>query len=262
VSVDPKTKNILVIIAAVGAIIIGSLLIYGILVTPTRQPYRDALTQYENVNRANDALNVAGSKLNAGEATDEAFKESISKAQTALTSLRTENTALSKEEALKDGEGKAAYEAFDIKLQPYLTYNENVLVSMLKVRPALLTCSKNSTSVTETQKSVDDIRACVASLDVQKDIPDSDYAQLVVSFKSDYSRLADILQQIVALKDPKGVDSAQHKELTDELTQATEELSTTSTTFTRSVQQHRSEVLPVSASKQLESYLSSKSRLF
>lgn len=259
---NSKTKNLLVIVGGAGAIIIGALLIYGILVTPARQPYREALTQYENVNRANDQLNAAGAGLNAGAATDEAFNKSIATAQAAVKSLQIENEALAKQEVLKDGEGKAAYDVFNKKLQAYIVYNDNVLVSMQKVRPVLFECNQNGSAIDENEASVVAIRDCAEKLGQQTDVPDADYKNLASTFKDQYLALANILAQIVALPDPKGADAAQYQALVDQLSQATDELSATSTAFTKSVQQHRNEVLPVNASKQLEGYLTGKSRIF
>ena len=73
-SFSPRTKSVLVSISIIGTIIIGALLIYGILITPSKQPYRDALAQYENVSRANAMLTQAGTSLNASGATDQEFE--------------------------------------------------------------------------------------------------------------------------------------------------------------------------------------------
>ncbi len=252
----------LVIVAIIGAILIGALLIYGILVTPARQPYRDALTQYENVNRANDAVNAAAASLNASTATDEQFKKNVEAAQTALASLKTENDALAKQEALKDGEGKEAYKVFDAKLKEYIAYNQNVLDSMLKVRPVLFECNQKGTNISEDEASVSGIRTCAANLGSIENVTNSDYKNLATDLKEGYGSVANILAQIVALPDPEGADKARHDELVNELSQATDELSVSSTEFTKSIQQHRNQVLPVNASKPLESYLNDKSRIF
>ena len=68
---NSRTKQIL-FIASVGAIVIAAMvMIYAILVTPSRQPYRDALAQYQNVYNANLAVMTRGTSLNASTATNE-----------------------------------------------------------------------------------------------------------------------------------------------------------------------------------------------
>lgn len=246
----------------IGTIIIGALLIYGILITPERQPYRDALAQYENVERVNAVLTAAGANLNANEATAEQFENNIKTAQAAVESLNTEIKALGDEEVLKNGEGKRLYEAFTKKMQAYTTYNENILVSMLKVRPVLHDCNTKMTDITESTASVEAVRSCAAQLGELEDISDSDYATLVSLFKDQYSALATTIEQMAALKDPEGADASQYSTLESQRDQDIETISTTSTDFAKSVQQHRRQILPTDASKALEDFLKSKSRIF
>jgi len=246
----------------IAAIIIGALLIYGILVTPARQPYRDALAQYDNVGRANAVLTAAGSSLNASKATAEEFEKNVKTAQDALKSLKAENEALAKEAVLKDGEGKAKYDAYNDKLQVYMTYNDNLLATMLKVRPVLLACNQDMQGVTESAASIDAIRSCATNLGNLQDISDSDYKVLVASFHSDYNRLADVMQQIADLKDPKGADKAQYDVLIAQRNEATTQLSSDSGEFSKSVQQHRTVILTTDTEKALGDYLKAKSRVF
>lgn len=257
-----RTKSMLVIMGIIGAVIIGVLLVYGILVTPQRQPYRDALAQYENVERANAALTVAGANLNANKATDEAFEENIETAQAAVTSLNTEIEALGKEEVLTNGEGKDRYDAFVEKMQTYMTYNETILASMLKVRPVLYDCNQKMANISESAASVTAIRDCAAQLDQLENISDSDYAQLVNLFKQQYRELALVIEQMATLKDSEGTDTAQYKTLEGQRTQIINDVSTTSSDFARSVQQHRQQILPTDASKGLEDYLKNNARIF
>lgn len=256
-----RTKNALVITAIIGGILIGALLIYTILVTPARLPYRAALAQYENVNKANDTLTVSGAKFNSATASNADFEKSIKNAQQALASLRIENTALGKEDVLLTGKGKALYEPFNTKLQAYMSFNENTMASLLIVRPVLHDCS-TSTSLEETQKSVTAARQCVEALRNLKNIPDKDYAQLVKAYETQYTQLADTLEKIIALKDPKGVDKAQHEVFVGQLKEITEGLSASGTEFSKNFQKHRSEVSPVGISNELEEYLKSQSRVF
>lgn len=257
-----RTKNMLVIIGSLGAIIIGALLIYGILVTPAREPYRDALTQYENVARTNGSLTAAGANLSANTATDEQFAKNIEVAQKALASVKIENEALGKESVLTSGEGKALYNAFSQKLHTYMTYNDHVLSSMLKVRPVLYECNQKMTGLTESEESVTALRACAEKFGAVEDVPDADYKLLASSFDQGYVRLASILEQIVTLKDPKGADKAQYDALVNQRTEAIEALSAISGDFSSDVREHRNAVSVTDVSDKLEAYLEAKSRIF
>lgn len=257
-----RTKNMLVIVGTLGAIIIGALLIYGILVTPAREPYREALAQYQNVARTNGALTAAGANLNANTATDEQFAKNIELAQKALASVKTENEALAKMSVLTNGEGKELYGAFSKKLHTYMAYNDGVLTSMLKVRPVLYECNQKMTGLTESEESVAALRNCAQQFGNVKNVPDRDYQALAASFDQGYVRLATILENIVKLKDPKGADKAQYDALVSQRTEAIEGLSAISSDFSSDVRDHRNAVSVTDVSDTLEAYLEAKSRVF
>lgn len=257
-----RAKNILVIVGSLGAIIIGALLIYGMLVTPARQPYRDALGQYENVARANGALTAAGASLNANNATDEEFEKNVKKAQTALASVKTENESLGKQSVLMSGDGRDLYDTFNKKLQSYMAYNDRVLTSMLKVRPVLYECNQKMTGLTESVESVATLRDCAQKFGAVKAVADSDYGFLAASFDQGYTRLASVLEQITMLRDPKGADKAHYDMLVSQRTEAVSNLSDISSDFTDSVKEHRNAVAVTDASDKLEEYLEMKSRIF
>jgi hypothetical protein len=252
----------LIIIGIVGAIIIGALLVYGILVAPARQPYRDAYDQYKSVGRANALLTATGSSLNANAASDADFEKSIQTAQAALTSLRTENEALGKEAVLTTGEGKTLYDAFNAKLQPYMTYNDELLTSMLKVRPALYRCNQDMTNISADAASVQAIRSCVSRLQSIGDIPNDDYQTLVSALVNDYTKLATTIEEMAALPDPKGADASRNTTLGSDRDQILDNLSSDSATFTKNLQAHRGAVLTTNVADTLSQYLQAKSRIF
>lgn len=259
---NDRTKKILIGIAVAGIFIVTLLLIYGVLVSPSRQPYQDALTQYKNVGRANAELTAKGASLNASRATDEEFEKNITAAETALESVKKENEALGKKLVLQDGEGKRLYDTFNEKLEVYLAYNTDTLNSMRLLRPALITCNNSMLNVSENQASLDALRACVSRLNTIQDIPDADYATLVATFTKEYTDLVTTTEQIIALADPKGADKAQYDTLNDTRSRILENLSTAGTTFAKDVQTHRKAVLTTDVAKNLSDYLEDKSRIF
>lgn len=259
---NTSTKKTLAGISIVGLIIATALLIYAILITPTKQPYRDALAQYKNVASANALLTATGSNLNATSATDEDFEKSIKNAQAALEAVKKENASLAKAAVLTTGEGKTLYVAFNDKLQPYLAYNAAVLTSMQKVRPVLHACNEDMGNITTDAKSIASIRTCATNLGALSDIEDEDYATLVVALKTDYESLANVLEKMAAVTDPDGAGAAEYKELEGQRDQILQDLKTSSLTFTSSVKEHRIAVLTSDAADKLQQYLEAKSNIF
>lgn len=251
-----ETKKTLVIVIAVGLITIAALLVYGILVTPARQPYRDALTQYTHVNTALSRTNAA---INASTASDEEFTKSIAALEAAFESLKTENKALAAEPVLTEGEGKPLYEAYDKDLQAYITYNTNVIESMRKVRPVFRACSADMNNVTADAGGAKVMRDCATSMQKVTNVPDGDYKKLAQDFQAAYARLAILFERMMSLVD---TNSAAYKALSEQRTEAVEQFSEASAAFSKSVQQHRKEILSTNSANTLKTYLEDSSRIF
>lgn len=249
-------KKPFVFVLAAGVIIIAALLVYGILVTPVRQPYRDALTQYKNVDTALTRTNIS---LNAGTANDEEFAKGVTAVKAAWASLKLENEALAKEAVLAEGEGKQLYEAYSKDIQAYISYNTDVVVSMEKVRPVFLKCTVERSSLTPDATSAQAMRTC--ALDVQKaaNVPDADYKRFAEDLTGVYGRLATIFESMQVVTD---TNSAQYQELVQQWNQAVEQFSEASTTFSKNVQQQRKKILVTSSAHELKTYLEDKSRVF
>jgi len=254
-----STKKPFVITAAIGLVVIAALLVYGILVTPARQPYRDALAQYKNVDTALARTSVS---LNTTTASDDEFAKNIDAVKSAFTSLKKENEALSKKEVLTNGEGKGLYDAYDKKLQAYMTYNANVIASIQKVRPVLHACSVDMGAVKADAEGATLMHTCAAKMQAATDVPDADYKQMTEGFAKSYAELATILDEMAALPDPKGADKARYDELNQTRTQVVSDFSQISNTFSKNVQETRQQILTTNTAKALQDYLTNKSRIF
>lgn len=257
-----RLKKILPIVVAVAALLLGALAIYAILVGPSKQPYRDALTQYRNVYTANVQFTNSGAAINASGASDEQFAVNIKTVQDAATSLQTENEALASMDVLKEGEGKELYEAFDAKLQDYLAYNESVLASIEKIRPVVYVCTMQMNSISEDAASATALRNCAKDLAALKDVPDADYKKLVESFSKTYVKAAEIVEKSVALSDPDGADKSAKTKLSGQLEAEIANLSTASATLATDLQKNRAEVDITETAMALDAYLSRKSSIF
>lgn len=254
-----STKKPLVIIIAAALVIIGALLVYGIMVTPARQPYRDALAQAQNVDKALARTNIA---FNTSTATDEEFQKSVDAAQSAFSSLNKENAALGKMTVLTDGEGKTLYDAYNQKLLNYALYSSDVLQSMTKVRPVLVKCSSTMNTATQNSEGAVVLRVCATEMRAASDVPDSDYKLLAETFAENYEVLANTFEQLAALPDPQGADAARYAELEAARDQVMKNFETAGATFSSDVQQHRKEILATDTAKKLNDYLTNKSRIF
>lgn len=251
-----SSKKPLIIVITIGLVVITALLIYGILVTPARQPYRDALAQYNNTNAALSRTNVS---LNAGGASDEEFEKGLEAVKASFVSLDTENKALSKTTVLTDGEGKALYVKYDKDLKAYATYNTNVLESMKKVRPVLHSCSAAMDEVTVDAQGAGVIRACADKMQAATDVPDEDYKKLAEDFQKSYAELATILEQMASISDK---NSAEYQQLSEQRSEIVNNFSEASTAFSKSVQAKRKAILSTSSANDLKVYLEEKSRVF
>lgn len=254
-----RLKKPLVYTIAAGLAVITGFLIYSVMVAPARQPYRDALAQYKNVDRALAQTNIA---LNTGTANDQEFQKSIDASKKSFTSLAAEDAALAKKGVLKDGEGRALYEPYHQKLVEYTTYSNNVITSMVKIRPVLVKCSTAMNTATQNTEGAAVLKACSDEMKAASDVPDADYKQLAESFSAIYGTLGSSFEQIAGLQDPKGADAVRLGELEAERDQAMKDFEQAGKTFSANVQEQRRSILATDVAKKLLDYLSAKSRVF
>lgn len=239
-------KRILAYALFILALVAGALMIYGVIIYPTKQPYRDAKAAYQTVYNDNITFTQKGMAMNATKATEAAFKENIAATRTALETLKTDTKKLGEQAVLKDGEGKVKYEAFSRKLEAYATYNTSILASIEVLRPALLECSNAMAGASASEKTVAALKDCSAKLQQLADenkVPDADYRAMAVSFAGIYGSLAEAT-----------TDSAR-EDLVNELT-------TASNTFTKALSASRARVDITETAKALDDYLGANSRLF
>jgi len=242
--VKTETKRVLIIIVAIVGVIAAGLLIYAALVSPSKQPYRDALAKFKVVYNANVTFTNSGSSLGTTTATDEQFSANIKKSEAALETLKTETAALAKQPVLTEGEGKARYDAFATQLKAYAAYNTSILDSIEMVRPVIFECSRTTASIRNDEATAQAFRACAAKLGGLTTVPDTDYQTLVVSFKASYEALAENLGD------------------EDEQTRILGDLTTANTTLSKNLQKHRAEVDITATAKALNDYLDKKASIF
>lgn len=261
---SPRAKQILIGIAGAGALLLGALLIYSVLVTPERQPYRDALSQYKQVYSANIAFMNAATALNGTTGTEEQSKSATEATEKAIEALETSSEALGKQAVLTDGEGNKLYDAFNTKLSEYISYNRSVLESRQKVRPVLTSddCSTALASTSDYASKVQPMKSCTSKMKALDDVSDADYKALVDSYNKEFIKLTAVYEQIAALADPAGADKARQNELVEQHEAILNDITKANTAFASNLQKSKAAVDITATAQELDTYLTDKSSVF
>ncbi len=259
-----KTKQILGGIAGVFALLLGAVLIYSVLVTPERQPYRDALAQYRQVYDANVAFTNAAIALNGAVSTEEQVAANKQAIETTKKTLQTQTDALGTQPVLTKAEGKDLYDAFASKLKEYIAYNEGVLEARQKVRPVLTgtDCTQALASEDSYADKVTAVKSCADKFKALENINDPDYQTLVDSYTKKIAQLVGIFESIAALKDTAGADSARLDELVTQHDDILAEIEKVNTTFATNLQSNKAKVDITASAQALDQYLTRKSSVF
>lgn len=258
---DTRAKKIAFFAVLILIVLGAALAIYAILVTPSKQPYRDAQAQYKNVYNANVALIARGASLNANSNNEQQTADGTKAMKNILAAIKKENEVLGEKDVLKSGEGKQLYDTFSTKLASYIAFNDDMLTSRQVVRPVIAECSAKMANVTEDEASVRAMRACSDAVSAVKDVPNLDYRALVEQTQELYLAFADNLQKRAELADPKGVDKAQYDVYSNEQTAILKSLDEASATFATNLNAHKAEVDITESAKALDEYLAQKSRI-
>lgn len=259
---DSRKKKIIIFSAMAVAFLGLAFAVYAILVTPQKQPYRDAHAQYKNVYNANVTLIARGGSLNAKNATDETFNKNTNAMKSLLDALKLENDQLGKKEVLQGGEGKALYTKFTAKLDTYIAFYRDMITSMQKVRPVVYGCSVQMTGASEDETGVRAMRECSNQFAALQAVPNADYQSLVKSSQVLYSDFATNLEKRAALVDPKDADKAQYDQYSEEQESIFTALNQVSDVFAKDLNTHKQEVDITKEAMALEAYLEKKGSVF
>lgn len=259
-----RTKQFLIGAGGVLALLSSALLIYSVLVTPERQPYRDALTQYRQVYDANVAFTNAAIAVNNATASDQQTQNALKAIESAKNSLVAANEALGKQDVLQYGEGKKLYDELNSMLGQYVQYNQSVLDSRQKVRPVLggADCADALSSSSSYASKANTMRSCAQNMAALNDISDPDYNALVEAYNQQFAKLVPIFEASAALKNPEGADKARQQELTDQYASVLDTIEQANTTFTQGLQASKAKVDITPAAQALDTYLTDKSSVF
>ena len=260
----PVNKKLLIIIgSAVGVVFLAivAVLVFLSLSAVSKEDYRAATLQYNEVSRSSTALTgeVASLSSSLSRSTDAEFATQTEEVADAITKIRDENKKLGEEKAVKVGEGKELYTTFDTKLAAYTSYADDLLASVKSLRPAMAVCGKIS-DAKENATRVTALKACSTSLNDVKDLPNAEFKTFVTVLQKSYSEYAVAFEKTVALTAPFGAQNAEYKALRDQASAAQKNITTASREFSSSLNERDKEMSVKESADALAKYLTEQQR--
>jgi len=259
-----NTKKIILIAGiAAGAVllaIIGAILFF-VFTTVSKEDYRAAASQFNEVSRSNSKLNSEVSTLSysTDSATDSEFDETLTAAKDAIANVKTENEELSKLKAVRVGEGGKLYKAFEEKLNPYLAYAGDLVASVEKVRPAMVVCDAVS-GTSDAAARVTALKKCSEALGAVGQLPNAEFNTFIGGLKDSYAEYATTYEGISKLSDPYGDNYEQYKTLRDKMYAVQDKIGDASDTFSDGLEARDNEYDVKPSAEALADYLTEQQR--
>lgn len=259
-----KGKKLALILGSIGGVILLALIgaiLYFTLGSVTKEDYRDAARQFNNVQIAGTAFysDVSSLSYSLRDDDDTAFNDDLKAAQESIDKVRSENESLSKLKAVRVGEGAKLYKTFNDKLDQYLTNGGELIESVKQLRPAMLTCAKIS-SATDAGARVTALKTCSTALGQVGELPNEQFKTYAAALKDNYAAYATTYEKIAALTNPYGAQYEQYKTLRDQMYDTQDKISAASKTFTSDLDKRDKEVSVEDSSKALANYLNEQQR--
>lgn len=257
-----NAKKIILIAAIAGGVLLLTvigIITYLLLTHISKDDYRAAARQYNEVTRSNSALMSDVSRLgySTSSATDARFDEAVSSAEEAIADIKTENDELGELKAVRFGEGAKLYDTFDDKLEAYLAYATEIVTSVKNVRPALATCSDVNDATDETSR-VTALKECADSLGEAKDIPNPEFKTFIASLKTAYGDYATTYEKLTAITDPFGSQREEYRDLRDKMSETQDKISVASKKFADDLETRDDELSVKESADALTDYLTAK----
>ncbi len=264
----PKKSNTnkIILIASIigGVVIIGiiAVVLFLMFTTVSKQDYRDAAVQFNDVSRASSALTASATTLGrsaSGSTTDATFQESLKTSKDAIAKIETENDELSKLKAVRVGDGADLYKTFNGKVDAYVAYGKGLITSVENIRPAMVVCDKVS-DANDAAARVSALKACSTALGDVKELPNSSFKKFVDEIKTAYASYATTYESISALTSPYGAQYEQYKTLRDSMYETQDKITAASKEFTTSLTASDKEFSVKESADALGAYLTEQQR--
>lgn len=209
---SPKSSKLIAIIVSGILLLVIAVLAIIFFVnqnTVTRSDYRAASDQYQAVKAAGTAVgkDVSGVATSFSSPDEEKYTKATASTKSSIQKLEAEIDALGNLKAMKTGEGKEKYEAFDQQFAKYLDNANSILASVEALRPAFVTCS-NTPDYTGglTQEIIAAAEECIKVLKTgSEQAPNPTYKKYAAGLSEQYGLNVEVLKKTAAI--PSG-DSA------------------------------------------------------
>lgn len=246
--------------AAILVVVIIAVIVGVMMTSVSKKDYQEALSQYNNVAEVNYTLNSKLSSLqfDLDSSTDTTFNNDVDAAKKAISDVKAQNDKLGKLKAVKVGDGKKKYDAFNTKLTEYTQYTDNLITSLKSVRGAMGACDKVSSS--SSSDTVTQINNCADALDKVGTIPDADVKQYVGKLKDEYKNLSQVAAKLAAITDKYGSQYDQYKSLRDQTYAIQDNVRNASKDYQSNLEKHANAVDPKDAARDLAKLLEDNSR--
>ena len=262
---EPKKSNkkLITILGIAGGVVVLAVVaavLYFLLMAVSAKDYQEAAKQFNVVSSANSKLTSSVSSVASNtDGTNDEFNNSVKEANDSIAKLKDENKKLGDLKAIRVGDAAPLYQTFDGKLKTYLSYADELIVSVDKARPALLSCNEKATG-SDTAARVALVKKCATDLDAVKDVPNPEFKAFLTSSAEARAKFAKVYEGMSNLTNPFGSQFEEYKKLQTELYTAQNELVTARKTLTESLNKRDTEVSVKDSANALSKLLTEKQR--
>lgn len=261
----PLDKKKLILIGGIaGGVVLLAIIgfvLYSLFGAVSKEDYRDAARQFNDVSLASSSLTSDASSLGyaSGSSSEVTYKEAVSDTEKSIETLKVENDELGELRAVRVGEGGKLYKTFNDKLAAYVAYAEDLVTSVQSLRPALVTCDAVS-DADDADARVTALKACSTALSSAENIPNEQMKKYVDAIAKGYAEYATIYEKIAALSNPYGAQYEEYKTLRDQMYDTQDAISEASKQFTADLKARDDELSVKEAAEALADYLNDQQR--
>ena len=256
------SKKLIIILSIVGAVValaaIAAIL-YALVFSVSKADYRTAANTASEVSSAGSKSYTAVSKVAyiSTSTTEIEIKENVTKARELLATYKEEGSKLSDVKALRDGDVKKAYDAYNQKFNEFVTFSETYIDSAEKVIPAIAICEeigRNPSGVAGKAAYDAAIAPCDEALNKVTDVKDKDLAAFLTAYKKN---VADTTAVVAKGENATNLEKIK---LRTELSKITSELRTAQREGSASVTERLKAVRPYDTLSDLYDLVADKSK--
>jgi len=231
---EPKRLSKPALFGIIGGIVVLALVgaaAYYLLNTVSKEEYAAAASQYSKVFPEKSELpqNLLMYSVIA-ETNNPDLVAFTEQTEGLVEEVKVENAKLAALKAVKAGEGRKLYAAYNEKLSAYLSYASTYMVSYTKFSPSTEPCDAVGDE-TDASKYVALIKNCATSLKAVGDLPNADFKAYITQLAEAYGGYATAYENSSNLTDPQGTQKIQYAAAQVQLREAGEKLDTVSSTY-------------------------------